>query len=401
MPSVYRDKKSPYYQADIWIGGDKFSRSTRKTSRREAETEADRLEQKLRAELAVEVVAKTSLRIDDVALRYMTDVGDHHAGEGATITEGKVARLVRYFGKDKLMTDITHDDVVKLVNWRRGHKVGNGENAKPISPFTVNDTTEQLKKLFTYIKARRVVLPEHTPNFGDDALWLKEPKARPRALSPKEHTRLTKAVDIRPDAEPLILFSRITGKRKTECFTLEWSHVKWDHGNIERRGKGDALVTIKITPAIRALLWPLRGHHAKYVFTYVAKRNMMVKRKDGTTERLVAGRRYPFTKDGLRRIWNNIREEAGLPMTGDDRFRMHDLRHDFAINFLRDNPSAHGMKMLQKALDHADFGTTANTYGDVHAEEVADAVEARGQALLKGRDKNHRNRHRSKLLKAV
>jgi hypothetical protein len=122
MPSVYRDKKSPYYQTDIWIDGDKFSRSSRKTSRREAEAEADRLEQKLRDQLKVETATAVSLRVDDVALRYMTDIGDHHAGEGASITEGKVARLVKYFGPDKLMTDITHDDVVKLVNWRRGHR---------------------------------------------------------------------------------------------------------------------------------------------------------------------------------------------------------------------------------------------------------------------------------------
>ena len=170
----------------------------------------------------------------------MTDVGDHHAGEGASITEGKIARLVKYFGPDRLMTDITHDDVVKLVNWRRAQKIGTGKNARPISPFTVNDTTEQLKKLFTYIKARQVKLPEHTPNFGDDKLWLDEPKARPRSLSPNEHTRFEKALDVRPDAEPLILFTRITGKRKTECFTLEWSQVKWDRGVIERKGKGKA-----------------------------------------------------------------------------------------------------------------------------------------------------------------
>src|ERR1700716_710250 len=293
MPRVYKDKKSPYYQTDIWINGNKFSRSTRKTSRREAEAEADRIEQRLREDLKVDTAAETSLRIDDVALRYMKDVGDHHAGEGASITEGKVARLVKYFGPDKLLTDITHDDVVQLVNWRRKHKVGNGPNARPISPFTVNDTTEQLKKLFTYIKARQGKLSDHAPNFGDDALWLREPKSRPRALSPSEHTRLTEAVDIRPDAEPLILFERITGKRKTECFALEWSHVKWDRGMIERKGKGEAWVIIKITPAIRALLWPLRGHHERFVFTYVAQRNMAVKRKDGTTERLIKASDIP------------------------------------------------------------------------------------------------------------
>ena len=204
----HKDKKSPFYQTDIWIGGNKFSRSTRKTSRREAETEARRFEQRLRETLKVETAAAASLRIDDVALRYMTDVGDHHAGEGAGITEGKVKRLVGYFGPNKLITDITHDDVVKLVNWRRQHTVGKGKNARPISPFTVSDTTEQFKKLFTYIKARQVELPAHAPNFGDDALWLKEPKARPRALSPKEHTQLEKAMDVRPDAEPLILFAR-------------------------------------------------------------------------------------------------------------------------------------------------------------------------------------------------
>ena len=95
MPTVYRDKKSPFFQTDIWIDGHKFSRSTRKTSRREAEAEADRIEQTLRAEVAADAVAETSLRIDDVALRYMTDVGDHHAGEGASITEGKVARTAK------------------------------------------------------------------------------------------------------------------------------------------------------------------------------------------------------------------------------------------------------------------------------------------------------------------
>jgi hypothetical protein len=102
MPSVYKDKKSPYYQTDIWIDGNKFSRSTRKTSRREAEAEADRLEQKLRDDLKVETIAETSLRIDEVALRYMKDVGDHHAGEGASITEARSLGSSNISGKRSL-----------------------------------------------------------------------------------------------------------------------------------------------------------------------------------------------------------------------------------------------------------------------------------------------------------
>ncbi|MCK1671038.1 tyrosine-type recombinase/integrase [Bradyrhizobium sp. 150] len=332
-----------------------------------------------------------------MAGRYMRDVGDHHAGEGASITAIKIAFLIKFFGADKSMSEIRDEDVFKLLNWRRNHHVGEwrrkdgewvhrkpGKGAKLISAFTVNDTIEQLKKLFTYLKNTGVKL-EKAPNFGNDKFWLAETKPRPRALSDNERAGLNEAIEERPDAEPLLLFSRMTGKRKTECMALEWEHVKWDRDVIERRGKGGAPVTITMTPAIRAVLKPLVGHHAKYVFTYVAQRTRTQKRADGSTMKLVEGQRYPFTKDGLRRIWTNLRDDAGIPTHGPDRFRWHDIRHDFAIGFLRDNPSAHGMKALQKALDHADFETTANIYGDVLETEVADMVEARAQALLKER----------------
>jgi integrase len=323
----------------------------------------------------------------------MRDVGNNHAGEGASITAIKIAFLVHFFGADRSMDTIHNTDVLQMVNWRRLHHVGEwrrnkdgkwihhkpGPTTKLISPFTVNDTTEQLKKLFTYMRTIEKVKFDDPPNFSKKSsknIWLKEPKPRPRALSEKERKGLNEGIDIRPDAEPLILFSRMTGKRKAEGMTLEWSHVKWDRAIIERRGKGDALVTVTITPAIRALLTPLIGHHPKFVFTFVAQR---------TVKGYVKGQRYPFTKDGLRRIWTKIRVEAGIPTAGEDRFRWHDMRHDFAINFLKANPTAHGMKMLQQALDHAEFETTANTYAAALETDVADAVEAQGQELLKER----------------
>jgi hypothetical protein len=57
-------------------------------------------------------------------------------------------------------------------------------------------------------------------------------------------------------------------------------------------------------------------------------------RPEGRKEGLLGGRGYPFTEDGLRRIWKKLpKKEADLPMTGDDRFRMHDLRHGFRSIF--------------------------------------------------------------------
>jgi hypothetical protein len=65
------------------------------------------------------------------------------------------------------------------------------------------------------------------------------------------------------------------------------------------------MVTIKITPAIRALLWPLPGH------LYRPAQNTV----EAQRRHHVAGKRYPFTKDGLRCIRSNIRELADLPTT--------------------------------------------------------------------------------------
>src|SRR4029077_2516647 len=118
----------------------------------------ERLEKtRVRQQLERAGKAKTSLRIDDIADRYWLEVGQHHAGKDTT--ERDLARLIEYFGPDKLLTDIHDDDVTKLVAWRRGHRVARQGKAKErdaplVAPATVNrSTTEVLKKLFTRAKA--------------------------------------------------------------------------------------------------------------------------------------------------------------------------------------------------------------------------------------------------------
>ena len=41
-------------------------------------------------------------------------------------TERQIGYLIEFFGKDKLITDITDDDVASLVAWRRGHRAPQG-----------------------------------------------------------------------------------------------------------------------------------------------------------------------------------------------------------------------------------------------------------------------------------
>ena len=142
MP-VYRPKgKSPYWHFDFRHEGHRFHGSTKTANRREAEAIERQERDKAKREVAASKAARTSLRLDDVAGRYWQEVGQHHAGEGASNTWRQLGRLIAFFGPDKLLTEITDGEVAELVARRRGERNAAG---KPLSPFTVNDTLEQLQ----------------------------------------------------------------------------------------------------------------------------------------------------------------------------------------------------------------------------------------------------------------
>jgi integrase len=366
--SVYKHKDSPYYHFDFQYKGTRFHGTTGCTSKREAEAferaERDRAKQEIRT-----AASPVSTKLDDVAGRYWNEIGQHHAGADTTWRD--IERLVNYFGAAKLLTEISDDDVAKMVAWRRGHRVtrhGKGKKnaaaAPLIAPATVNrSTTEMLKKLFTRAKAWGVRF-DREPNWKSH--WLKEPQERVRELHGSEADRLDDAT--RDDYRPILDFASASGLRLNECL-LRWSEVNWDARKIEKQGKGDKRVSVPITDMIREILWPLRGHHAEMVFTYVARRT----RKRAN---LVKGNRYPITYSGLKSAWKRIRAAAGVI-----DFRFHDYRHDFATKLLRETRN---LKLVQKALNHADIKTTTK-YAHVVDDEVAAGLDAMQKSRRKSR----------------
>jgi integrase len=355
--SIYKSRKSPYWQFDFEFGGHRFFGSTKRTNRREAEA-VERAERE-RAERHVKQAraAATSLRLDDVAGRYWHEVGQYHAG--ADNTERQIGYLIDFFGRDRLITEITGDDLAKLVAWRRGHRTRGGAL---ISPFTVNDAAEQLKKIFTRAKAWGV-------HFGLEPewrkYWLTEPQERVRELRDDEAERLAGAM--REDYAGFFAFAHASGLRLRECL-LRWSEVDWGVGQIKKAGKGGRTVTVPITSAIREILWPLRGHHPEFVFTYEAQRT-----RDGRGK----GERHPLTYNGVKIAWRRLRKRAGV--TG---FRFHDYRHDFASKLLRETGN---LRLVQRALNHADLKTTSR-YAHVLDEEIAEAMERVAKSRKKSRN---------------
>lgn len=367
--SVYKPKGSPFYQYDFERGGRRFYGSTKRTNEREARrVEQDEIE-KAERQIKASRRSSTSLEIDDVAGRYWREVGQYHAG--ATDTWAALERLVEYFKPTTLLTEIHDDHVAKLVAWRRGHHVKGNPDAPLISNATVNrSTTEVLKKLFTRAKKAWGVRFDREPNWKQHRL--QETEERVRELVGNERQRLEEAT--RDDYGPFFAFAARSGLRLRECL-LRWPEVNWDAKQIKKPGKGGKLVTVPITPSIRSILWPLRGHDPEHVFTYVAVR---------TRGKLVKGRRYPLTYSGAKTAWKKLRKQAGVA-----DFRFHDFRHDVGTKLLRETGN---LKLVQRALNHADIKTTVR-YAHVLDQEVAAAME--GIARRQKGDAESRDRSRS------
>jgi integrase len=364
--SVYKDKRSPYYQFDFQHDGHRFFGSTKCTSRKDAEKfEAAELE-KAKVLAKATKRSRTSLQIDDVADRLWSDSAQYDADPIAT--ETNLARLIGYFGKTMPLTDIDHSEAKKMVAWRRGHRVSRRKDAKN-APLVANATmnrsaTKVLERLFAFAKAEGAQL-DNEPKWKE--LLLPEPVERVRELHGEESTALDAAT--RADYGPFFDFVRATGMRLKECVTLRWSEVNFGTNQIVRLGKGGQRVVFPITPAVREILFPLQGQHQEFVFTYVA---VYGNKRIGR----VKGQRYPLTYNGTKTAWQRMRSASGL-----DDFRFHDFRHDFGTKLLRDSGN---LKLVQRAMNHSDIKSTLR-YAHVLDEDVAAAVEQLAESRKKPR----------------
>jgi integrase len=371
--SVYRDKRSPYYQFDFQHEGHRFHGSTKCTSRRDAEKfEAAELE-KAKVLVKATLRVRSSLAVDDVADRLWNDSAQYDSEPKAT--ETNLARLIGYFGPSKPLTDIDHKAAKDMVAWRRGQRVSRrgkrtkeDERALPlISNATVNrSATKVLQRLFTFAKAEKAVFDDE-PEW--DKLLLPEPLERVRELKTEEADALDESM--RADYEPFFDFVRASGMRLKECVTLRWSEVDFGTRQIVRIGKGGRRVVFPITPAVREILFPLQGAHPEFCFTYVA---VYGNKRLGR----VRGRSYPLTYTGAKTAWQRLRTSSGLA-----DFRFHDFRHDFGTKLLRDSGN---LKLVQKALNHRDIKSTLR-YAHVLDEDVAVAVERLAESRKKSRSK--------------
>lgn len=153
-----------------------------------------------------------------------------------------------------------------------------------------------------------------------------------RYLDDRDFARLASALDRLTAAHPvevaLIRFVMLTGARRGEALTLEWTMTQ---------GSRAVLPSSKTGPKTLWLWAPLRR-----LLSELAKGSM--------SPRVFAMANWQNLGGALNRVWTEARRLAGL-----EGLRLHNLRHSYASVAV---PIGEDLKTVARLLGHAEFETT-------------------------------------------
>lgn len=364
--SVYIRSGSPdgVYSYDFQQGGERFSGSTGKTRKRDAEAEEQRIRDDVKrrqAERKAAIVkAGPDLTIKDACMKWWAEKAADYVESVHGDMQRYLAWLTDHFGHDTPLHEIGDAEVAKMVAARRGEPNQNFKSRERlISKTTVNrSSTAILNRVM--LRARKVwKIPLQEIDWRQHTLA--EPKEIVREASTGEEQALLEHLG--RGYQDAVRFAMRLGARRMELLKLDWTDVDFFSNRVTLKGKRGRSRLVPLPSDMRELLWSLKDHHPVKVFTYVAEHTQ--KLRNGVT--IVRGQRYPISEEGLRRVFEQARRKAGVA-----NFRFHDTRHTAATRLLR---SSGNLRLVSKLLGHAQIATTVK-YAHATIDDLAEAMAA-------------------------
>lgn len=173
------------------------------------------------------------------------------------------------------------------------------------------------------------------PQIAWRSLKVKENPHRTRFLSRGEYDQLMSAAD--PSIRPIIAFAVLTGLRKDNILSLDWSQVDMHSGWVSVTLKGNKGHNIRLSSPAKAVLSVLRPRTGRV-----------------------------FDTVNFRRKWATAVKNASL-----DDFRFHDLRHTFA-SWARQ--AGADLADICEALGHSNIAVTMK-YAHIQPDEQITAFD--------------------------
>ncbi len=252
--------------------------------------------------------------------------------------------LLPFFGKDTLLKNLTSEKIEQYRTIR----------LQSISPRTVNIEVHHC--LLVMLK-QAVEWGELDSRYMPKVKKLREKEGRLRFLSQDEiGILLAAAGKFNGDMEAYVRLMLYAGLRSGEALHLRWKDVDWDRGNLviapqeqwspkSRKGR--------IVPMPVGLLVYLKERIVAYP----------------EAEYIVLGSKT-YTSYRLKRLFNNVVKEAGLPLEGEDKVTAHTLRHTYASHLAMNGTPLYTVAAL---LGHSDTKTT-QIYAHLAPDYLKEAV---------------------------
>lgn len=334
MPRLFERPNSPYWYAEITVGGKLVRISTQvprgRTTRKRAEQVAAEREQEINR-------VEASVSLKDAVVRFLKDSKGVKKDSTIYLYTRKLASVI-HTRKGTMLSDIN-------TEWLRSYV-----SARKLKTTDIQIRMELIVLSGCLGHAHDVGLegaPEINPVRFFNRKALKRSVPRPRWLTPEEVKRLMAAAS-EGFWKPFLTLLLETGMRKEEALGLTWDEVDIDRRIIqldwkrEKTGRGR---TIPLSDAALAVV-ESRPRYPKvpYVFT------------------------NPRTRTRYKSIdtpWVKLRERARVP-----RARMHDLRHTFATWTRQMGMSREDRKDIVGHVDDKTHGGYANASLETLIESI-------------------------------
>lgn len=344
--SLYRSKKSPFWQYDIQWQGTRIYGSTGCRTKADAKV----VESRKRQELVLGLTAKKPpITVDDGAGLYASRIEEK---PGYRTSRPILAAMVAGLGAARLLSEITQADLMKLVARRRDGRANS----------SVNREIEDWRACWRWAGRNKFDIGE-MPDWS--ALMLPVDGRDPREATVDEEARLFAA--LREDLRPFVLFALRSGWRMAEVLKLCWADIDLEARQASTRIKGGRTIRRPLSREMLAII-SSQPKVAPQVFTYVAQasRTTHTDKKGRLRVARRKGERYPLSVGGWRKEWKAALKRAKIA-----NLRFHDLRHTLATRMLRATGNLHATK---EALKHRSIKTTLR-YAHVLDSDIRDAYE--------------------------
>lgn len=359
--SVFQRKDSTkgVYSYEFVRSGHRFSGSTGKTRRAEAEKFERQIIDRVEAELKANGgVLANEMTLEAGCARWMAEVGNNRTDRVRCLKN--FAWLLGHFGYSTMLHDIDENRISAMIGVRQNHTDRRIKHVEPrqIGPATVNRTA--IDPLQHVIVRARDTWKVRVAPIRWSKLRLKEPQERIREATTSEETALLAQMTRGYDKAIEFLFQ--TGLRRKELIGLRWTDVDWFNRRINVLGKGNKRRFVPLSKKATAILMAIKDQHPTFVFTFEAR----LTRRMRNGEHQVKGERYPLTDEGFASAMERAVKKANLT-----DFHMHDIRHTTASRVVRGS----NLKVAQRLLGHSDIKTTMR-YVHAHDDDVRDALDS-------------------------